>query len=45
MNDSACPWCEAPVELAAEDAAEQQCLECLTTWSYEDADVELALAA
>ena len=45
MNDLACPWCEAAIELAADDATEQQCPECLTTWCYEEMDVELPLAA
>jgi hypothetical protein len=45
MNDTTCPWCETALELAMDEAAEQQCPECLTTWCFEDADVELALAA
>ena len=45
MNDTTCPWCEASVELAPEEATEQQCPECLTTWCFEYEDVELRLAA
>ena len=46
MNDLTCPWCEANLEIAAQEAAEQQCPECLTTWCYEEeADVDLPLAA
>jgi hypothetical protein len=45
MNDCQCPWCEAPVELAPLEADQQQCPECLTAWTFEDAEVELALAA
>jgi hypothetical protein len=45
MNDCQCPWCEAPIDLAPEVAVQQQCPECLTTWTFEDAEVELALAA
>jgi hypothetical protein len=44
VNDCQCPWCEAAIELAAE-SDQQQCPECLSTWCYEDAEVELALAA
>lgn len=45
MNDLACPWCESPLELAADGTEDQQCPECLTTWCYEDADLDLPLAA
>jgi hypothetical protein len=45
VSDTTCPWCEASVELAPEEATEQQCPECLTTWCYEDTNVELPLAA
>ena len=45
MTDATCPWCEAQLRLASADAPEQTCAECLTTWSYEDDPVELALAA
>jgi hypothetical protein len=45
VYDATCPWCEASVELAPQEATEQQCPECLTTWSYEDAEIELPLAA
>ena len=46
MGDTTCPWCEAGIELpAAESVDEQRCPECLTTWSYELEQEELALAA
>jgi hypothetical protein len=45
MNDMSCPWCEAQLELAPESADEQQCPDCLTTWTYELEEEELALAA
>ena len=46
MNDTNCPWCECSLEIAAADEADEQtCPECNTTWAYEDAQVELALAA
>ena len=46
VNDMNCPWCEVPLELAVEQADEQQCPECLTSWCYEDAyESELALVA
>jgi hypothetical protein len=45
VNDLTCPWCEVALELPAEVASEQQCPECLTTWSYEEDEIPLALAA
>ena len=46
MNDMTCPWCECSLELTAmEEADEQQCPDCHATWTYEDAEAELALAA
>lgn len=45
MNDIACPWCEIRLDSFNEAADEQQCPECLTTWSYEEAEVEMPLAA
>jgi len=45
MNDLVCPWCETELVLRL-IGEEQTCLECGTTWSYdEDAEAELALAA
>ena len=43
MNEGLCPWCEAPVDIAPETVTEQQCPECLTTWTYDDASVDAAL--
>ena len=45
MSELTCPWCEASLDGTAEAADEQQCSECLTTWIYVEAEVELALAA
>jgi hypothetical protein len=45
MNDFECPWCAAAIDLAPESSDEQQCLECLTTWSYEDEEPAFAIAA
>jgi hypothetical protein len=45
MNNTTCPWCDIALELAADDSAEQQCPECLTTWRYEEVELELPLAA
>ena len=45
MSDMACPWCEARLEGSSDGSDEQQCPECLTTWCYEDADVDLLIAA
>jgi hypothetical protein len=45
MSDLTCPWCEASLDACGAEADEQQCAECLTTWIYVDAEVELALAA
>ena len=45
MQDVTCPWCESALDLAFVVADEQQCPECLTTWSYEDAEMDLPLAA
>ena len=46
MNDMSCPWCECSLELSMDQSDEQQCLQCLTTWRYEDEEaVEIALAA
>jgi hypothetical protein len=43
MNDLTCPWCESGLEQLA--SQEQQCPECLTTWTYEEEPEELGLAA
>ncbi len=45
MSNAMCPWCEAAIELAADDTVEQQCPECMTTWCYEESEFELPLAA
>ena len=46
MIEGLCPWCEASLDVAPEGVTEEQCPECLTTWSYEDAPAEaLPLAA
>jgi hypothetical protein len=45
MKNTCCPWCETSLDSCAEGSDEQQCPECLTTWVYEDAEVELPLAA
>ena len=45
MNDINCPWCETRLEGFNEAAEEQQCPECMTTWCYEEAELELPLAA
>jgi hypothetical protein len=45
MNDVACPWCETRLEGWNESADEQQCPECLTTWCYEETELEPPLAA
>ena len=44
MSDERCPWCEAELVLRVV-TDEDTCPECGTTWSYEDAEVDLALAA
>jgi ribosomal protein L37AE/L43A len=44
MNDTTCPWCETDLVLRLA-ADEQTCPECGTTWSYEEQEEELALAA
>jgi Zn-finger nucleic acid-binding protein len=45
MNDLSCPWCEGTLEMAPESVDGQQCPDCLTTWTYEVEEEELALAA
>jgi hypothetical protein len=40
-----CPWCATELVLRDDDQ-EQTCVECLTTWSYEDeSETQLLLAA
>ena len=45
MVELICPWCEGDLFVAVQARDEEQCPECLTTWRYEEEDVELALAA
>jgi hypothetical protein len=46
MIEINCPWCDTALRVPARDEAEEQtCGECLTTWSYESAEPELAIAA
>jgi hypothetical protein len=45
MVELICPWCECDLLVGAQPRDEEQCPECLTTWRYEEDEVELALAA
>ncbi len=45
MQEIACPWCESALDLVVARADEQQCPECLTTWLYEESELDLPLAA
>ena len=45
MVEVSCPWCESDVLVGVQQWQDGQCPECLTTWTYEDDEVELALAA
>ena len=45
MVELSCPWCECNLQVGAQPRYEEQCPECLTTWRYEEDEVELALAA
>jgi uncharacterized Zn-finger protein len=47
MIEIICPWCEATLRLGfADEAVEQTCPECQTSWTYEDVPaVELPAAA
>jgi hypothetical protein len=45
MNDVTCPWCETELVLRL-IGEEQTCVECGTSWTYEDDEkIELPLAA
>jgi hypothetical protein len=45
MNDVTCPWCETELVLRL-IGEEQTCVECGTSWTYEDnEEIELPLAA
>lgn len=46
MIETTCPWCEVKfaLEFGRMDEA-GECPECLTCWSYEEPEAELALAA
>ena len=45
MNDFTCPWCETELVLRL-IGEEQTCVECGTSWTYEDdEEIELPLAA
>ena len=46
MSDIECPWCGVELPVVALESAAGSCAECMTTWTYEDADeFDLALAA
>ena len=45
MRDDTCPWCECTLELRVDQADEQQCPECLTSWTYVEDLPDLRLAA
>ncbi len=48
MVDQSCPWCEATLRVDATTITaddEQTCPECLTTWLFDEPEVDLALAA
>jgi hypothetical protein len=46
MVEQTCPWCEETLRVEADAQADEgSCPVCLTSWSYVDAPIELAVAA
>jgi hypothetical protein len=46
MVQIACPWCEAQLPLGGEEQAdEQSCPDCLTSWRYVDVEPLAVIAA
>jgi hypothetical protein len=44
MVEIECPWCEATLMVdLSDEAAEQSCPECLTSWSFAEAPAQAAL--